>query len=1824
MITMVSLLAFLNFSGFGAGKDGVDFDYPQKVSQAALSDLKKGMKSGDGQECVDAIIRYSIAQGKISKENMSQIISKIEEVLKKENRPEYRAFLNYFEAEVFMAYKRAYGRSGRLNPEGELPDDYTEWDNRQFDSKIKSLLTEALKDQDALTKEPITKYKKIVEIEDDAPLYIPNLFSFLAYRSIELLDKEDSFTNEIYARWKQSVKDDVPALLYVKLKNWDRGDSYIKLYNQYANNEHCGMLLEHMSGKAYYETFKGYVKRYPNSIYTNSIKNIIHDIETQSVKARTSEKLSSKDEIEVTVTAENVNTLKVTLYRVTDEIARNNDISRYKVSEMEVVDSREVKVEGTVPFEKETKVTFPAQRSGLYVALASFVNPEGKTEEMKELSERDMFWVKNIKLSYVCNDEHVGRLFAVDTKTGAPIKGAEISILDDKKYKKLGETDENGIFDLSKYSKNIVLRATYAAHLPGDIYGDRVYYNLNNFSKDFVYGASIFTDLAIYRPGETVNVSAICFGRGVDIRKVLAGEELKVRFADTNGKTIREDTLRTDEYGRINTSFEVPKDRMNGRFGITLYRDGKWFASKSVQVSEYKLPTFEIDMSENKHCFNIDEPVAISGKIETFSGMPVADTEVTLSLSRKYWSWRWFYDNSIGDAITDTVVRTDKEGRFSVYYPASTFRDEDGDRYYGSFLVKALCTNSAGESHEAETRFVLGHRRGVEITGNDLNFVNDKPIKLPVVLNTTNESETNVECFYILTRQNAVRDTVAQGTFFSGDPTVDLTKVPSGTYSLHVGIKDDDSADKDYATIELYRKDDKLPPVENNAMWLPTSGRWVDDNNVAHITIGTSTPEAHIYYIASGRTKIISEGWLHYKPGLHELKLQIPNEPDEYVTVEFGTVHDSQSKEASVTLLSQKNKQKVELKVTSFRDRLTPGDKETWTFQLVNKDGKPQQGALLLALTNKAVESIESNTWGFSVPYLGYRPFDSSFTTSWVSFVSNKSYWIAKHLDRFRFSEPELYMYDEEIFSRVYEYEDMVMLGAGISDHRRPMLAAKNRGDAMPMAEMAVDEVAETGGEAEAEVDRGALDQVQVREGDVKTALWQPMLTTDAQGNLKVEFEVPATNSTWIMQAIGYTSNVLSDVERRETMTQKPIMVKPSVPRFVRNGDKATLAAVVQNATDEPKKCDAIIELFDPRTGDVIAERTFNVALEGKATEAVNIQWDATDKLPFVGFRIKAATGNFGDGEQVMIPVLTNISPVIETQPFYIDAGTPQYRFNLPQFTDDARVTLEYCDNPVWYCVTALPTIFETDYALSTRLAHNLFAIAVAQGVAKMQPNIKDAVNYWLENKQDSTLTSMLERNSDLKIGTLLASPWVREAERQTLRMSKIGELFDEELMAAETSRIINALHDLQNSDGGWVWYKYPGCRSSLYATGTVLEMIGESKHLGYLSLDGDLSSMVKRGLDFFDREYLRIYKEQLKEDKNNHSGFESYVYVRTLFKEFAPSAENAKMIKNCLKAMTKDWKGTSLGSKAFYALSLNRNDYQKVARDIIQSIREFAITKPHTGTYWDNLNWGWNDKVAVTATILEAMAEVDPRTDEIDNVRKWILLNKQSNDWGGSSLAADAVYALLSTGSKWLERNGKPQIAIGGEALEVDKADEYLGYFRREIAPESGAEVVIDRNGESPAWGSVYSQFHAPMTEIKEVKIDDISISKEYYVYAADGTLHPTMEFNVGDKVQVRTVIKADKDLDFVTVVDERASCFEPVDQVSGYRYADRSYYYHETKDSATNLFFDSFAKGTKVISYDVYVTAQGEYNAGIATVQCQYAPQITAHSAGKMIVVK
>ena len=1868
ILTIVLLFMAFPFHSSGSEKE-IDFNFPQDVSKQALADLDKALKgSDDGQQLVDALVRYSIAQSGISQDNMADIISRIETAAGKDKRPHIRALLYYLEAMVYQGYRERYARwSDRNNPVEETPADISEWDREQFDKKITELIEKSLAEPEALKAVAVTSLPDIIKYNELGATYIPTLHEFMLMKGKEMLNEMNMDNEDLKARidsdWRTSTEGNVPAHIYAITQT--EHPIPVETYRKYQENEYCAQLLNHIAwenNKVHYKALKEYVDRFPNSIFTAGVKNSITALEQKIVYLSYPEVRSSRDSITVHANGKNAKSFIIEVYRVPDNLLT---AYRLEKSKLQLVSRNPVTVQGNVPFDfGDVTTTLPPLPYGVYVICSDF--DSGKSAD-PDVSRYDLLHVTDIATFTVSRNDHKDRLVAVDITTGKPLSGVTIK---NEKGNTMGTTGTDGTLAITSRPNakgTIDFGRELTAIKGNDRYGLITYYSAIENRSSSNNAAEVYTDLGVYRPGETIHWAAIVYNATDKGRSVLSGKAIEVSFMDSNREPIDKVTLTTDEFGRIEGSFVVPKDRMNGRFGIELRDKGnksKYLAWHNVSVSEYKTPTFEVTFPDPRRSYVAGQPVKVTGKAMTYSGLPVQNTEVRLSLVQNEWSWWWWrMRNNDGEHLQDTTVVTDEQGNFTIEYPAELFKEnigyKPGKRCWAryNYEVVATVTTDAGETHEESTSFIVGTRRGIELgsENNDI-YLNDKPIKLPLKYNTTDEEHPDTYCTWEVTPIDA-KVPVLTGNLSTADPTIDLTSLPSGQYKLKLHILDAEEGEQDVdveRVITLYRKGDKTAPVKDCPLWLNPLEQSVDKKNVGHITIGVSTPKAYIYYVASTADEVIAQGWLNYDKGMHDFTVMLPKEAGKDVTVRFITHYGTKLWEETVMLQNPYKAEAVKVTATSFRDKLVPGNTEHWTFSITDQNGKPVRGAMMLDMFDKAIASIEGNDWTFSNWRPNFRAVNLH-TNYLESTRSTWAGWMGQSLNIPSGASPELpwlYTYDQEFFG--YSYG----VAVGYGRRTKGMMKLQSRGAAPKNAGVMEEELYETdaafgrmdnelGSEdrvvtmalkkeiadenaVEAKVNEKNLDKVTLRESDVKTALWMPMLTSDDKGNVQVEFEVPNFNTTWITQAVAWDKKMLGSTWLAEVLTQKPLMVRSNMPRFLRQGDKATLAATVQNATDEKAACDAVIELFDPRSGDIYATRNFNLQLDPNGSQAVTIDWQVPDTVAMMGFRIKAANSSFGDGEQVMVPVLTTISPVIETEPFYIEAAQGHFETQLPKFPKDARVTLEYCDNPVWYCVLALPTIFSDNYNVATHAAHSLFALQVAQGVAKAQPQIKEAVTYWKQHDEDSTLVSMLQKSQDLKIGTLLASPWMREADQQTLRMSKLNELFDEAIVKKEYEKIITALQSLQLSDGGFTWFRYPGCKSNPWTTGTVLQLIGEIKRLGYLPEDDRLAEMTRRAIAYYDSENVRLFNEAKKYSKEPYRQFTGYAYTRTLFPEVKQQSNaSADLFKKTVKYMDKNWdKGITLKEKAYYAMTLNRNGNQKTARTIIESIRQFAIVKPSLGMYWDNLQTGYGwwelDKVAYTSNILQAMNEVDPRQQEIDLIRKWMLLMKQSNDWGTYSLAADAVYSILSTGSQWLERNTTPSITVAGQPVNLDKMAQYVGYFRTTLPATTAGSVVIDRTGKGPAWGAVYSQFKAPMTQVKEKAIEEVSISKEYYVYAQDGSLHQATSFKVGDKVKVRVIIKTNKDMDFVTMTDERAACFEPVDQLSGYRSEDNTWFYQETKDTQTNVFINSLNKGTHIIGYDVWVTNPGEFTSGIATIQCQYAPQLTAHSAGKTIITE
>lgn len=1809
-----------------------DFNYPKNVSTTAISDLKEAEKTKNYELLCDALIRYSVAQSLISSDNAAECMQQIETYRNMVPSTDYKAIITLLEANIYGNLKHD-SKSTEIHD--SYPADLADWSASDYDKRIKQLFDDVFANINQLSKYDIKNYASLIKCN---ALFFPTLLDFAFSQRIDAAmpsDDKDSLMHD----WLKHHEGDVAPSIYISThivnsSDLPANDKQIKLralYNRYSQFEESGYILTNISITNYgddgddtdgisckqcdHAMLSGYLKKFPKSQFASHITNMVYEMEAKFVTIRFPETYSSKNRIPIEVTYENVTDYSINIYSL-----------KKTSKDKRIID----KLVRTVTFHVGDTASLSSQEStqyleplpyGIYTILPSFV-VNGKRHESKDYL-REMH-ITDLSAFTVRNTDGHKEIYAIDRTSGQPEKGVGIN---PEGKPILGYTDGDGMLKINEKTGNDIF-ITKGKDIHHPVISTYSFYE----KQHTTYPSKIITDLGIYRPGETIKYSAIISQQNGDSTSPLSNEKIIVSFHDASSKEIATDSLTTDKMGRIDGEFKVPTDRMNGSFYIKIHNK-KLTNYKRIEVSEYKTPSFYIALSEAHRSYNKAEDVTIKGTAYTFSGMPVANAQVIFTLNESSWTF-WNFQEDRTTILQDTIA-TNSNGEFSLTIPQSLFKENSShnvNKLIASiYSLNISCTNNTGETQSHNHEFFVGQHRRLHLDGS-MTFINRTPISLPVTIESSDPADKDFSCTYKIYKSETDSTIIASGKFTSEKPTVDLTTVPSGTY--HITVEDASGlAEKLSTEIILYRDTDKECPT-TSVLWVPFCGRKACDNdNKARITIGTSEQDIHLFYLASTK-KNVTKGWKHFSKGIHTLELPMPTGDNEEMNVTLFTMKNGKQYAETFTLIAPKRIVKAKIEAISFRDKLSPDAKEKWTFRFIDNHGRRLPGAAILSMTDKAINTIASNIWYNSSLSTSRTPYLEELSTTHYSYDYQHidwthSYVSTKNIDA---TLPTINYYGHSPFD-MNRFNGILYESATVSAYGSRRLFKNTMASYSKSVAALDDRDITSDAYDEGDIQNGTisrnLNDIAMRLSDIKTALWLPNISTDENGDFTVEFSAPNFNTTWIMQALAFSANGYFGGIQKEVVTSRPLMVKANMPRFIRVGDKITLAANVANKTDETAEFNGIIELFDPRTDKIIASQSFNGTLQAMCDTAVTIDYSVPQDASFLGFRIKAATNGSGDGEQVMVPIISDQSPVIETYPLYIDAGKSEFTARLPQVSNITKATLEYCDNPVWYCATALPTIFDEDAKTSTSLAHTLFALSVAHGIAKDNVQIADAIKYWQE--QDSTnspLISALSRNSDLKIRPLLASPWISEADRQTLRMSKLSELFDSKVHAEKIRKVVNALKNLQKKDGGFTWFNYTGCESSLYCTGTVLEFIARIRHLGYTVDDPRINKIVSRAIKYYDKEFLDLMKEEKKSAVL--TDYADYAYIRTMYSEIATPAENAQYIKRIIKDIKKGWSGASLPTKAFYALTLNSNGEKKAAREITESIRQFSITTPQRGMYWDAIEHNWwrgDNKLSTTTLILQALNEVDHRTEEIDQIRKWILLNKQSNDWGGSSLASEAVYTILATGNQWLVNGEAPEIRLGTSKISFTDIDRYLGYCRKEINPDlaSGVNISIKRGqSTSPAWGAVYLQGKAQSTTIKSAKVDDLSIEKSLLIYNTDGTLAKANNLKVGDKVRVQFSIKCGKSLEYLTLTDERGACFEPTDKTSDADYQNGVWMYREVKDYETNIFIGHLSKGSYIIGYDTYVTNQGSFGVGIATIQCQFSPQITAHSAGSSVVVK
>lgn len=1489
----------------------------------------------------------------------------------------------------------------------------------------------------------------------------------------------------------------------------------------------------------------------------------------------------------------------------------------------------------------DTTLTIQAPQAGIYFLKAV---PDGK----KGVSDGTLMNVTALKTIYRPLPDGTLELVVVDAVSGQPVSEAEVTIYTEKgggySPQQTYQADKQGTLKLDFLNSN---KYWYNAHTAAD----NAMPILNLWKNDYYYKESkrkevlqLFTDRSIYRPGQTVYVSGLAYEMEKDSTRVLADKKYTVSLYDANNNETGKVEVRTNGFGSFSGQFVLPSPCLTGYFSLRAAD-----TSVSFKVEEYKRPTFDVTFEPVKVEYQVGDSIEVVGMAKTFAGAPVQNARVHYNISRSYaWVWRFM---GRGSARWEGEAMTDADGKFSVpvHFEIDSDRRESPLWYY-TYNIQADVTDGAGETQQANLSLPLGSTSMVLNMDNlPDNLVKEKKLEIKLTAMNLSGEPVDTPVTYQVVEMEEQKDgqekegrKVLTGTVEANKSFVPeaIYALPSGNYRLKLSAKDTQgrecTASKNFL---LFSLNNKRPPFVITD-WFYQDGLEFDAASPATVYIGSSEKNVYLLYDVFAGNKRLESKRIELSDSVVSFRFPYKKEYGDGILVSMAFVKDGRLYSHNARIMKPAPEKKLQLKWTTFRDKLRPGQQEEWKLTVLYPDGSPAEAEMLATMYDASLDKIYSaHKLDFGVDFHYVVPL-----TYWnTSYMRNAYLYVDFPLKRLRAVPLE---YSELIIPSTGRMEAMVV-GYGGSPRATLAGALKIRGRSAANAVMnqeAVtdmvlqEEMVETS--AQEKVEMGSSEElaetgdIQIRENFAETAFFYPQLRTNEKGEVSISFVLPESLTRWKFMGLAHTRNVDYGKIEATATASKEFMLQPNMPRFVRVGDKANIAASLMNLSDKGVKGTVRMELFNPETEKVFYSQKQKFDVKGGETGHVNFTFEVSDKYAVMACRMVADGDTFSDGEQRYIPVLTDKQWVTETVPLNVN-GEGAHTFSLENLfnkhsktASEQRLTVEFTAHPAWYAVQALPVVAhpQNEDALSWATAY--YAHSLAAYIVKENPRIKQVFDSWkAQGGTKETFMSNLQKNQELKNILLAETPWLAEATNEAEQKQRIATLFDLNTMNSQLAVSVEKLGELQNADGAWSWYK--GMQGSRYVTTQVMEMLVRLNALTHQDADSRMQPMIQKGFEYLGKQAAEEYKSMKEAEKKGAVGIRPseqvlrYLYICALDGK-APVDE--KVNRYFIDKLSGEGKELTIYGKALGAIILQQSGKVAEARLFMQSLMEYSVVTDEMGRYFDTpkARYSWfSYKIPTEVAAMEAIQRITKDTKAIDEMKRWLLKQKQTQTWETPIATADAVYALMATGaSDLLANTGGVEITLGKEVIRTP-ADDAIGYIKKTVSGDvmNIKKVSVDKEGTGMGWGAVYAQYLESMDQIGE-QGNGLSVSRQ--LYKGDEALNESVPLKVGDKITVRLTVKADRDMDFVQIKDDRAACMEPLQAVSGFRWGNGLGYYQATKDASTQFFIDQMRKGTYVIEYQVYVNRTGEYQAGIATVQSAYAPEFGGHTGGYRVMVE
>ena len=1701
------------------------------------------------------------------------------------------------------------------------------------------------------------------------------------------------------------------------------------MINQYESNSSDSTYFDHYKkAKAMCEEA---MAKFPKSQGAKNCEKLIKRIEEPQVDLSLNSVQLPNEAIPAVLEYRNTTAPYYRIVKVSEkELKKLNEMKKEdllkELNKMKAVTEQELNLPAETDYRQHsTLIALPALERGFYFLTAT--TEKGITSENKTLVLN--FQVSSLGFITDTKDDKM-TLVVVDRKTGKSVEGVTVEVYRrewDYKARAYNiiilatpKTDRNGKAEVTKTGND-----SFCINLrKGDdnLLSDN-YMHLYEKYKDTHerYNTSLFTDRAIYRPGQTVYFQGVVVRRQGDDQALVNGYTEHVSFRDANWQEIGSVDFKTDEYGSFSGSFVIPTDRLNGEFRLNAN-----YGTTSIRVEEYKRPTFEVKFESPKEQYKLNQEVTVRGDVKAYAGFGLDDVEYSYRVIRKtsfpWRCWWWWYPTVEDEQITYGKARTDENGKFAVTFhlkPSQSIAPEKQPMF--TYEIEVTATSKQGETHSdtysiraGYNEIAIGTDLPSEVEKSDIgkyqisvSNLSWQPAKSRISCKIYREEDAaKINYFEAMGHSEKLDRQVLSDAeldrLFPEYSFYDMSQKslssskgrPTGTMVYQDEIMVDDKAkflegktlEPGKYVVELTSLDDPLAKTsrqftvfDNDSKKLPyNTMEWVyQDKSSAHpgdeiqLSIGSAAKDVDVWVQLLHGDEVRMDKKINLSNGVQTLSYKVTEQDRGGLDWRYAFVKENTFNTDRLHVTVLYDNYNLDVKLATMRDKLSPGAEETWEVTVRDYKDKPLEAALLAGMYDASLDEFAYNSWWFDMSPStfygkGFGTDDHGFTSS------NTGVGYFYFVELFNFSLPS----DAPFFDFGYGYGRRRLLG-GRMVYEDAMICAEvpmaMEGSVMQKNSVAsgravveeaeaveMDEIAKQEQPAQAsKPEKAEPTEPTLRENFNETAFFFPQLRTNKDGSATFSFTMPDALTRWRLMLLSYTKDRKTGRKDYTFTSSKPVMIMADMPRYMYDNDELWFVANVINTGDEAVTPKAKLEIFDAASMKPVnllasnATIPMETILPGRSKE---VRWKVKGQydLELLAFRFTAYAGQFSDAEQHLLPVLSSEIFMTQTLPITVKAETEK-TFDVPlgsliagedpqslprdngNHERDYSLTLNFSTNPVWYAVQALPYLANISTDRAETAFYVFYANTLSSYIADNIPNLLNYIKKWQIETPDALL-SQLEKDQDLKAIMLQETPWVLEAKSETEQRNRIATLFEINTIRNQQTNALKLIEQKQKYNGGWSWMD--GMPESAYITTYILGGFGKLQKMGVWSAlskadQNTAERICEKAVRYLEYDVAETYRYMKRYSKGKDwpigSGTLAELYALSFFKEQNSDKDFAKAKEYYLKSLDKEWTSFNFNDRSKGALVLYRNGNEKTAKLMIQSFKECAQKNEQIGMYWPKKYFSFESHIATHANIMAAFAEIDQDQEMIDQLRVWLLTQKQTNSWENSSSTADAIYALLMRGSDWFEEGKEVTLRFGNTPVSTEGGVAGTGFIQRrwnanEVTQEM-QQLTVNNPTNHLVWGGLFRQYFVPIDEVKSDE-SGFTIKRELFVETVTDkskVLVPVEKrsLKVGDKITVKITFTSEQDMSYVFVKDLRAAGFEPIEQISRYEYNDRMSYYQSNTDTDMEFFIERLPKGTHQLEYSMYVTKEGYLNNGYALIQCQYAPEFSAYSDGMKVRV-